>query len=308
MSNIDIMSNTSNFDRIPSNYNPFDINNWHILPHQKENGTITEQIYNENQDDDLDNGLLPRIWGPPTWKALHCISFGYPVRPTLKDKVHYKMFFKMIGYVLPCKSCRISYIKFIETGDTKITDDVFKDRRSLTYWLYKIHDAVNKKVGISYNISYEDLVEIYESFRAKCSIQDNNKCIAPTINKEAEAFRHEYKNECNIIPYTIAKCFKKYGKFRGIKDFNNLEQYKDLIKIKKTKIWNERNNECYAIIKYMRENGIPSLEKVGKFKGLPTIEELKLIARMSSNLHFDELKVILTNMGYQSEKKYKFTS
>lgn len=293
----------------------FNINNWHIPSHQHDDkkeisrsplkGSSSPHAYNENQDDDLDNGLIPPIWGPPTWKTLHCISFGYPVNPTKEDKVHYKMFFKMIGYVLPCKSCRHSYIKFIEEGDTKMTDDVFKDRKSLTFWLFKIHQAVNNKIGVSYGTTYEDLVETYESFRAKCS-KINNQCMSSTVNIEAEGFRHEYKNECNIIPYKIAKRFKKYGKERGVDDFDNLYKFNDLLKIKGGDFWNKRNNECYAIIKYMRENGISPLEQGGQYKGLPTVEELKLVARLSSNLHFNELRNLLGKIEYSTDKIYKF--
>lgn len=287
--------------------NTLDFNNWHILEHQQDNNN--KATYNENQDDDLDNGLLPPIWGPPAWRTLHCITFGYPIDPTKEDKVHFKMFFKILGYVLPCKSCRLSYINFIKTGDTKMTDDVFKNRKSLTYWLYKVHEAVNKKIGVTYEITYEDLVETYESFRAKCST--NNKCLAASANKETEAFKNEYKVDCNIIPYNIAKYFKTYGEKRGVSDFNDLDKFKNIKKIKKSYIWDKRNNECYSIIKYMRENGIPSLETEGKFKGLPTVEELKLIARLSSNLHFDEIHNLFEKMDGPPQKytkKYKFAT
>lgn len=280
-------------------------NNWHILSHQENNYQENNYFtYNENQDDDLDNGLLPQIWGPPTWKTLHFISFGYPMNPTKDDKIHYKMFFKMIGYVLPCKSCRSSYKKFIESGDTKMTDDVFKDRNSLTFWLYKIHEAVNKKIGISYGITYDDLVKTYGSYRAKCS-NKNGQC--SSANKEVQISHDDIVTQNiiqNVIPYNIAKCFKKYGKKRGVNDFDDLYQYKDLLEANGTDIWNKRNNECYAIIKYMKENNIPSLEQNGQYKGLPTIEELKLIARLSSNLQFDQLNKFVNKI--KCPKVYKF--
>ena len=129
-------------------------------------------------DDTLDDSLLPRLWGPSMWKSLHSISFGYPKNPTKDDMVHYKMFFEMISYILPCKDCRISYAQFIKTGETKMTDEVFESRKSLTFWLYKIHEAVNKKLGVSYNVTYEDIVSLYESHRAKCNHKDN-KCLTP---------------------------------------------------------------------------------------------------------------------------------
>lgn len=270
----------------------FDMSNWHIFFHDD----------NKTEENDSDNGLLPRIWGPPTWKALHCITFDYPINPTNDDKNHYNTFFKTIGYVLPCKTCRESYTQFIENGDTKLTDDVFKDRKSLTYWLYLIHESVNKKLDVSYGVTYEDVVDIYESYRAKCDKKGDKQCIASDI----QIFHNEYKSDCNIIPFDIAILFKQYAKQRGINDFDYIEQYRDLNKIKKTDIWEKRNHECFLTIKHMRENGISSLEHDGQFKGLPTKEELQLIAKLSSNLHIGELKSLSNKINYISEKKYKF--
>lgn len=134
--------------------------------------------YNEDQDDDLENGLLPRVWGPPMWQALHYISFGYSNTPSENEKISYRKFFELIGQVLPCKSCRVSYLEIINSEDTKISDEIFKDRKSLTFWLYKVHEEINKKIGVKYNISYENVAKLYESFRAKCS--KANVCSAPS--------------------------------------------------------------------------------------------------------------------------------
>jgi hypothetical protein len=125
------------------------------------------------------DGLMPRIWGPPMWKALHAITFSYPSNPTKDQMFHYEVFFKTLAYVLPCKSCRKSYTDFIESGETKLTKDVFRNKDSLTLWLYKIHEAVNRKLGVTSNVTYEDLVETYESFRAKCDNKD--KCLSPQL-------------------------------------------------------------------------------------------------------------------------------
>lgn len=177
------------------------MNNWYILDHNKDK-------YNENQDDDLDNGLVPRAWGPPTWKSLHYISFGYPNNPTKEDMIHYRTYFTVIGYVLPCKSCRSSYMNFIKTGSTKMTDDVFKDRKSLTYWLYTVHEAVNKKIGVSYGISYEDLVKIYEPFRAKCSKEEGDKCISVKGNNKND--KNDKNDSGSINLHKTGSLSKKY--------------------------------------------------------------------------------------------------
>ena len=30
-------------------------------------------------DDNINNGLITKIWGPVVWESLHCIAFGYPI-------------------------------------------------------------------------------------------------------------------------------------------------------------------------------------------------------------------------------------
>ena len=54
----------------------------------------------------------------------------------------------------------------------------------------------------------------------------------------------------------------------------------------------------------MREKGYDSIENEGKFDGLPTIHELRLIVALSSNLNKDELINISNNLDFKI-KKYK---
>ena len=65
------------------------------------------------------------------------------------------------------------------------------------------------------------------------------------------------------------------------------------------------NNECKNIIDEMRSKGIPSVEQSGEFKGLPTIEELKLISMLSSTLCRKELLEITRRVGRPVFIKYK---
>jgi hypothetical protein len=70
-----------------------------------------------------DNGMMTKIWGPAGWLFLHCVSFGYPNDPDNYDRINqnpvnytrnnYLNFFRQIGYVLPCRYCRDSYIEYI---------------------------------------------------------------------------------------------------------------------------------------------------------------------------------------------------
>lgn len=253
--------------------------------------------------DNSNNGLMTKIWGPSTWVALHSISFGYPLEPSDEQKKSYKEFFKLVGDVLPCRYCRDSYKQFIITKGTELNDDVMKNRHTLTEWLYNIHQAVNNKLGVDYGVSLEDIRERYESYRASC-VHTNPKikgCDSGNKNKII-AFNNLQKKDCPIIDKKIAKKFINYAKCRGI---DNNEFYIINNEIDKTcKDWSRRNQECYNIIKNMRENGIPSIEPTGMWKGWPTMDETKLILRRSTTLSIDDLNDIVNKYT----KKYKILS
>jgi len=120
-----------------------------------------------------DNGLMTKVWGPAGWVFLHSCAMGYPVKIDTKNKEHKKRkretkkFFESIGHVFPCRYCRDSYIRFIkELPITKHLDT----RQSLCRWLYRIHNKVNKKLGIP-KCEIPSLIDVnkrYETYRAKC--------------------------------------------------------------------------------------------------------------------------------------------
>ena len=57
----------------------------------------------------------------------------------------------------------------------------------------------------------------------------------------------------------------------------------------------------------MRENALSSIEEDGKFIGLPTVNELKLIMALSSNLNEEELNNISKKKNFKI-KKYKLSN
>lgn len=250
-------------------------------------------------NNDVNNGLITKIWGSPGWIFCHSVTFGYPINPTQQQKDYYRQFFMMLGNVLPCRFCRDSYNDYITREGTSLTDSALQDRASLTKWFYNIHEAVNKKLGVEYCVTYENMVNRYESFRAKCGKNDEIKkgCITP-LNYKAYSFKKLNEIDCPIIQKKIVDKFVDIAKARKISEkYFNLYRYisdnnvniKDL---QESCLWEYRNKICRNIINRMRENGISSIEQTGIWQGCPTVSELKLILFFCSNLNKYELNEI----------------
>lgn len=247
------------------------------------------------------NGLITKIWGESAWIFGHSITFGYPINPTIEQINNYKNYFTLLGDVLPCKYCRESYKKFITTGETELTNDKLKNRETLTKWFYNIHNKVNEKLEIDYGTTYEDVVEKYESFRANCSnnktnlhIHQNDEkgCIIP-LDYKAFSFLKLYEKDAPIISFELIDKIKNIAMKKNLIEYTSfidliiILKY-DIKEIKKQKCWKHRNKYCQNIIKYMRENGIPSIEN-----NELTLCEIKLLLFLSSNLNKTELFDIL---------------
>lgn len=251
------------------------------------------------------NGMITKIWGPGLWTGLHSITFGYPIKPTPEEKEYYKNFFILVGYVLPCKYCRESYQKFISSGCSKLNDQALENRESLTRWLYYLHEEVNKKLCIDYGVTFEDIRNRYESYRAKCSHNTGaTGCIIP-MDLKAESYKKSFMKDAPVIPIEIIKYFIGYAKLRNLSDeILKMESLKQFYLKKDTNEWILRNEFCVDLIQKMRIEGLPSLEIDGEFKGLPTIDELKLILNFSSNLNRDELFNIIPKLPNKGNFKY----
>lgn len=261
----------------------------------------------EEVEDNKNNGLITKVWGPPAWIFNHAVSYGYPLNPTPIQKEQYRKYFQSLGDVLPCKYCRESYHKFISEGDTKLTDNVLESRATLTKWLYNIHEAVNAKLEMSYGVTQAEVDERYESFRAKCKVANKKVqtgCIAP-LDYKAFSFRKLNQIDPPIISLETAKRFYPLAKKMGFDDdvlsvfklADNLDGDLDLLKAQSW--WKIRNKLCQKVIKYMRENGINSLDD----NGIPTTCELLLIMMLSSNLNKSELETAAKNID-----KFKYYS
>ncbi len=138
----------------------------------------TKKVYDKN-DFSSGDGMLTSVWGPSLWHYLHTMSFNYPVKPTKQDKKNYKQFVYNLRKVLPCKYCRTNLYKNLKVLPLKDKD--LKNRCNYSKWMYKLHELVNKMLGKKSGLTYADIRERYEHFRARCTIDIDKK---PKIVKD----------------------------------------------------------------------------------------------------------------------------
>jgi hypothetical protein len=115
-------------------------------------------------------GMLTSVWGPTLWHYLHTMSFNYPVTPTKEQKKHYMHFIKSLQNVLPCKYCRINLINNFKKVPLRYSD--MKDRDAFSRYVYRLHEHINSMLGKKSGLSYNDIRERYEHFRARCTLTE----------------------------------------------------------------------------------------------------------------------------------------
>lgn len=175
-----------------------------------------ENFYNIDKlkNSNADNGMMTKVWGPPGWLFLHCLTFGYPYQidemnhEHFEKKNQYKQFFYYLGKVLPCKYCRESYDKYFKELPI---DNFLNNRHDLCLWLYKIHNKVNDKLGVpNCDIpTFEEIKSKYESYRAKCKKTTEKErlekkakgCVTPAdgIKKKSYLKVINCKNDDNYV-------------------------------------------------------------------------------------------------------------
>ena len=114
------------------------------------------------------DGMLTSVWGPSMWHYLHIMSFNYPIKPTPLEKKQYMDFVKSLQYTLPCKYCRINLVTNFKT--LPLTMKSMKNRDSFSRYIYALHELINKMLGKKSGLTYCDVRERYEHFRARCTL------------------------------------------------------------------------------------------------------------------------------------------
>ena len=162
---------------------------------------LNKKVFN-NLDYKSNDGMLTAIWGPSMWHYLHTMSFNYPVKPTRKDKKHYRQFVMNLRNVLPCKYCRMNLRKNLK--DVPLRDKDLKNRHTFSLWMYKLHEHINKMLGKKSGLTFEKVRERYEHFRARCTIDIDKKTnmikIKPVRAKKTRKKKKKKKEKGCVEP------------------------------------------------------------------------------------------------------------
>ena len=83
---------------------------------------------------------------------------------------------------------------------------VLKNRENLSTWVYELHEIVNKMLNKVSGLSYDDIRQRYETFRARCIIEDS-KTNKINIDKGCTEPLYGSKSQCilNIVPKDARK-------------------------------------------------------------------------------------------------------
>ena len=153
------------------------------------------------------DGMLTAVWGPGAWHYLHTVSFNYPVCPTGADKKNYAALIDNLRNTLPCRYCRENVARNLKHNPLRPCH--LKDRESYSRYVYQLHETVNKMLGKKSGLTYCDVRERYEHFRARCAV--DKPAMLPRAGKKKESgcteplYGQKAKCVIKVVPQT-EKC------------------------------------------------------------------------------------------------------
>lgn len=176
------------------------------------NSRIRQKTFRK-KDYNSGDGMLTYVWGPPLWHSLHTISFNYPVKPTREQKKQYRDWILGLQYVLPCRYCRINLKK--NFSELPLTMSRMKNRETFSRYIYELHEKVNQMLGKKSGLSYNDVRERYEHFRARCVAGEEkpkhieNGCTNPLYGKKSKCVMSIIPLEQECETFTIDKACER---------------------------------------------------------------------------------------------------
>uniref|UniRef100_A0A6C0DWK0 thiol oxidase n=1 Tax=viral metagenome TaxID=1070528 RepID=A0A6C0DWK0_9ZZZZ len=176
-----------------------------------------EFVYNKT-DYNSGDGMLTNVWGPSLWHYLHVMSFNYPLEPTNQQKQKYKQLLLNLQYTLPCKYCRINLKNNFKKYP--LIDKIFQNRYNFSYYIFSLHEHINKMLGKKSGLTYCEVRDNYEHFRSRCTVEKKelfnyakNKpekgCTTPMYGKKSKCVINIVPQETKCKTFNIdKKCLK----------------------------------------------------------------------------------------------------
>lgn len=177
----------------------------------RKNKTIRKRVHFGDNDFASNDGMLTSIWGPAAWHLLHTMSFNYPVNPSQVDKKRYMEFVLNMQYILPCGKCRENLAYNFKQLPLEMSH--MESRDTFSRYIYDLHEVVNKMLFKVSNLSYENVRDTYEHFRARCL--EKNKVGGTKTRKKHDGcvvpFRGK-KTKCILRIVSASKKCKTFSK------------------------------------------------------------------------------------------------
>jgi hypothetical protein len=147
-----------------------------------------------NKDDyESGDGMLTSVWGPSLWHSIHTMSFNYPVTPCKSEKHKYYNFILSLKNVLPCRYCRENFTKNLKSINFTMKD--MNCRESFSLAMYNLHEEVNRMLGKKSNLTFSEVRDRYETFRARC-LDDKGSNVQFSSKK---TMKNKNKNNKSIV-------------------------------------------------------------------------------------------------------------
>lgn len=176
--------------------------------------TFSVEDYNSN------DGMLTTVWGPLMWTYLHTMSFNYPVHPTPENKRQYRDFVLSLRNVLPCGKCRKNLAKNFRIHPLLMKH--MASRESFSRYIYDLHEVVNKMLNKKSGLTYEEVRERYEHFRARCAskavlpVNTEKGCVVPLTGEKAKCILKIVPQDTKCDTFQVdEKCIKQKIQFIG---------------------------------------------------------------------------------------------
>jgi hypothetical protein len=163
-----------------------------------------------NEEYNSGDGMLTTVWGPSLWHYLHTMSFNYPASPTKEQKKYYRDFILQLKNVLPCKHCRLNLVKNLK--ELPLLNKHMESRKSFSMYIYLLHEHINKMLGKKSNLSYEDVRERYEHFRARCTkkiVKIEKGCTESLYGEKSKCIIKIVPNKTKCKTFQMNKSCKK---------------------------------------------------------------------------------------------------